>query len=137
VKACASRVRAIVDGVRPDAILAVGKVAEAAIAAGEWASPGRSPVTGSIADVDRLVRDGHPMAETEKVVLAQIARVRRLIARSRGGRGSAGPSTPPPDSACPHEPIAVGLWIDPKGVEAPMMACVRCARLIGAPVKAG
>lgn len=128
IEACSPRLEALVAGLRPDALLLVGRIAERTIK--EWALDPQLP-RASVIHPAALLRRGHPTPETRKTVALQVAKVRRLLVAAGGTVTPR--SIEPASASCAHVPVEIGVWRHESGRTLPLVACTVCATLLSEP----
>jgi DNA polymerase len=132
--ACTKRAKDLLQAVEPHGVLLVGRVAEKA-----WDSGAYGEYNGPVARVihpSALLNEGYPNDKTNRKLLAQVARIRGLMAKASEQRvvQTAEQVTVAASEGCQHEMAQVGWW-QGYGVVAPMMACRKCAVMDQAPAK--
>lgn len=143
VKLCAGRVIDLLDHVQPDAILCVGKIAEAAVVSDLYGSLANLPRC-TIVHPSALLKRGYPDAATVRILNAQVAKVKRLLSRV-GKKKAEKAVAPEPESrtmdgmpvltrGCDHQGFDAGSWYNAHGQAiAIMQVCGKCGVLVADP----
>lgn len=123
IDACAPRLAALAAALNPDALLLVGRYAERVGNTAPWAA---DLPKASIVHPASLLQQGHPCARTDKILRAQLAKVKRLVARVRPAAAAQAPRPAAP-KACEHVDGPIGVWVADDGrADLPVEACGRC-----------
>lgn len=125
IEACAGRLDELVEAVKPDGLLTVGRISTR-VKAYHWRQHFDGRPTASITHPAALLRDGHPNAKTMRTLRAQVAKVKNLL-KKLGVR----PADDTTTEGCDHDWVQAGRWVLEDGGRMPFNACAKCGLLEG------